>query len=244
MEYEDRLRISTPEGVDVELTLAGIGSRFIAAIIDFSIQATVVVAAGFALGVFGGQASSLGKALFAIVFFLVFFGYDVLFEVRSRGRTIGKSWAGLRVVRTGGQPVTFVPSCVRNVMRLIDILPTFYGIGMVSIFFTARNQRLGDLAAGTLVVRERPGGVSESPAVAEPVATHAQDGWDVSAVSARDVGTVRQFLARRSGLEDRARAELAAELARRLRPQVAGAPEQLAAEEFLERLAAAKADRS
>jgi uncharacterized RDD family membrane protein YckC len=243
MEYEDRVRISTPEGVDVELTLAGIGSRFIAAILDLMVQGAVLLAAAIALGVLGGGGTGLARASFSILFFLVFFAYDVLFEVRSRGRTLGKRWTGLRVVRTGGRPITFVPSCVRNVMRVVDILPAFYAIGMTSIFVTARNQRLGDLAAGTLIVRERPGGMRQPPA--EPAATHgSEDGWDVSAVSAQDVGTVRQFLARRGSLEDGARAELAGELERRLRPLVAGAPERLAAEEFLERLAAAKADRA
>ncbi len=241
MEYEDRVRISTPEGVDIDLTLAGIGSRFVAALFDFLIQGTLLVAAGFITGVFGGQESLLGTGLFAISFFVIWFGYNVLFEVRSHGQTLGKGWTGLRVVRTGGLPVTFLPSCVRNVMRLIDILPLFYGIGMTSIFFTTRNQRLGDLAGGTLVVRDRPGGKDEEPTAAP---AHRGDGWDVSAVSAQDIGTVRQFLARRSGLETAARAELAAELERRLRPRVAGAPERIAAEEFLERLAAAKADRA
>jgi len=244
MEYEDRVRISTPEGVDVELTLAGIGSRFIAALLDLMLQGAVLLAAAFALGVLGGDGSSLGTAAFSIVFFLVFFGYDVLFEVRSRGRTLGKRWTGLRVVRSGGRPVTFVPSAVRNVLRVVDILPMFYAIGMLSIFVTGRNQRLGDLAAGTLIVRERPGGMRERPASGEPVTIHSTDGWDVSAVSAQDVGTVRQFLARRDGLDTRARAQLAGDLERRLRPRVAGAPERIAAEEFLERLAAAKADRA
>jgi uncharacterized RDD family membrane protein YckC len=244
MEYEDRVRIATPEGVDVELTLAGIGSRFIAALLDLLVQGAVLLAAAIALGVIGGDGTGLAQAVFSIVFFLVFFAYDVLFEVRSRGRTLGKRWTGLRVVRTGGRPITFVPSCVRNVMRVVDILPAFYAIGMLSIFVTARNQRLGDLAAGTLIVRERPGGMRERSAPEEPAVAHGSDGWDVSAVSAQDVGTVRQFLARRGALENGARAELAGELERRLRPLVAGAPERLAAEEFLERLAAAKADRA
>ena len=244
MEYEDRVRIATPEGVDVELTLAGIGSRFIAALLDLLIQGSVLLASAFALGVLGGNGTGLAQAAFSVIFFLVFFGYDVLFEVRSRGRTLGKRWTGLRVVRTGGRPITFVPSCVRNVMRVVDILPSFYAIGMLSIFVTARNQRLGDLAAGTLIVRERPGGIRQRPADEEPSAVHATDGWDVSAVSAQDVGTVRQFLGRRGALEARARAELARELERRLRPRVAGAPEHLEPEEFLERLAAAKADRA
>lgn len=245
MEYEDRVRIATPEGVDVELTLAGIGSRFIAALLDLLIQGSILLAAAFALGVIGDDDGGVGVAVYSMVFFLVFFAYDVLFEVRSRGRTPGKRWTGLRVVRSGGRPITFVPSCVRNVMRIVDILPAFYAIGMLSIFVTARNQRLGDLAAGTLIVRERPGDLRARPAPgAVAIARGSEDGWDVSSVSAQDVGTVRQFLDRRSDLETGARAELAGELERRLRPLVAGAPERLAAEEFLERLAAAKADRA
>ena len=239
MEYEDRVRIATPEGVDVELTLAGIGSRFIAAILDLLIQGGVLLAASLVLGVTGGDGSGLAVAAFSIIFFLVFFGYDVLFEVRSRGRTLGKRWTGLRVVRSGGRPITFVPSCVRNVMRLVDILPAFYAIGMLSIFVTARNQRLGDLAAGTLIVRDRPGGFKSAPA--DALVRAGADGWDVSAVSAQDIGTVRQFLGRRSALAAGPRAELAQELERRLRPLVAGAPEHLDPEEFLERLSAAKA---
>ena len=239
MEYEDRVRIATPEGVDVELTLAGIGSRFIAAFADFVLQWAVILAAALLLGVTGGDAEGWARAVFAIVFFLVFFGYDVFFEVRSRGRTLGKRWTGLRVVRTGGRPVTFVPSCVRNVMRLVDFLPVAYAVGMLSIFVTQKNQRLGDLAAGTLVVRERPGSFTSTPAVV-PATARAVDGWDVSAVSAQDIGTVRQFLARRQSLADQARTDLASELERRLRPRVAGAPDELSPEEFLERLSAAK----
>src|SRR5215211_3435159 len=180
MEYEDRLRIATPEGVDVELTLAGIGSRFIAAMLDFMVQGAVLLAAGILLGVTGGGAEGVATASFAIISFLVFFAYDVLFEVRSRGRTLGKRWTGLRVVRTGGSPVTFVPSCVRNVMRIVDVLPAMYAIGMLSIFVTRSNQRLGDLAAGTLIVRERPGGLRY---VSTPFPTSTVDavGWDVSA---------------------------------------------------------------
>ena len=81
MEYEDRVRISTPEGVDVELTLAGIGSRFIAALLDLLVQGSVLIAAAVSLGVLGGDGDggSLAVAVYSIIFFLVFFGYDVLF---------------------------------------------------------------------------------------------------------------------------------------------------------------------
>ena len=245
MEYEDRVRISTPEGVDVELTLAGIGSRFIAAILDFTIQAAIVIAVSVLLGLFGDDMDSgYRAAVLSLVFFLTFFAYDVLFEVLSRGRTPGKRWTGLRVVRTGGRPVTFIPSCVRNVLRLVDILPFFYAIGMLSIFVTRSNQRLGDLAAGTYIVRERAGGFRRAREPAAREATTAGASWDVSAISAQDAGTVRQFLDRREQLADGSRHELAAELERRLRPLVAGAPEGLRPEEFLEQLSDAKAARA
>ena len=117
--------------------------------------------------------------------------------------------------------------------------PPLYAVGMVSIFVTGKNQRLGDLAGGTLVVRERAASFTAAATNGE-AAIRAADGWDVSAVSAQDIGTVRQFLERREGLADGPRGELAEELERRLRPRVAGAPEGLRAEEFLERLSAAK----
>src|SRR5206468_11279553 len=88
--------------------------------------------------------------------FLVYFGYDVAFETLASGRTPGKRAAGLRVVRLGGEPVGFVASAVRNLGRLVDMQPgLLYAVGAATILFSRHNQRLGDLAAGTLVVRER-----------------------------------------------------------------------------------------
>ena len=126
-------------------------------------------------------------------------------------------------------------------MRLVDMLPAppLYAVGMVSIFVTSKNQRLGDLAAGTLVVRERPGELHGGRHQRRATA-RAADGWDVSAVSAQDIGTVRRFLGRPRASPTGRASELAEELERRLRPRVAGAPEELRAEEFLERLSAAK----
>jgi len=247
MEYEDRVQIATPEGVDVELTLAGIGSRFIAAIFDLALQSGTLLAIFLLLGGTGGI-EGVAAAIFAVAGFLIFFGYDVLFEVRSHGRTLGKRWTGLRVVRTGGRPVNFVTSAIRNVLRIVDILPSFYALGMLTIFVTRRNQRLGDLAAGTFVIRDRTGVAdadvsSDVPDYLASKGAAAED-WDVSSVSAADAATIRQFLERRSELTSAARYDLASDLERRLRPHVAGAPDDLDVEEFLERLAAAKAARS
>jgi uncharacterized RDD family membrane protein YckC len=237
--YEDRLAIATPEGVEVELTLAGIGSRFIAGAVDFTIQLIVIVA----LAVILQPASGAGAAIFTSASFLLIFFYDVLFEVLGGGRTPGKRMNGLRVVRSGGRPITLVRSALRNILRLIDILPGFYAVGMTVIFISSKNQRVGDMAAGTHVVRDRPGDrQARAPALAEIDATPAQT-WDVSAVSFEDVAAVRSFLERREGLRGESRNALAAELASRLRPRVGGAPPDVGDERFLELLVAAKSSR-
>lgn len=235
MEYPDRLTVKTPEGVTLNLSLAGIGSRFLGALLDVTIQASVGLAGALVLAaLFEGGIFTL---LASVGAFLVIFAYDVAFEVLNGGRTPGKMAAGLRVVRASGAPVTFVTSAIRNVLRLVDVLPVFYGVGMAAVFFTRRHQRLGDLAAGTVVVRERSA-AAVAPTV-EPAAAAAPPGWDTSAVTASDLAVVRAFLARRTTLEPAARAALAADLDGRLRTKVAGAP-PLEPEVFLQALSAAR----
>jgi uncharacterized RDD family membrane protein YckC len=237
--FEDRMAIATPEGVEVELTLAGVGSRFIAGGVDFAIQLAVISSMALILQPAGGA----GAAIFTSAAFALIFFYDVLFEVLGGGRTPGKRLNGLRVVSTGGRPITLVRSALRNILRVIDILPGFYAVGMTVIFISSRNQRIGDLAAGTHVVRDRHGDrkVRESglqPIDASPAAT-----WDVSAVSSDDLAAVRAFLERRFQLRGEARNRIAAELATRLRPRVGGAPQDIADERFLELLVAVKGSR-
>jgi uncharacterized RDD family membrane protein YckC len=238
--FEDRLTIATPEGVEVELTLAGIGSRFIAAAVDFLIQSAL--AGG--LAVILSSAGDVGAVVYPLAIFAIVFLYDVSFEVLARGKTPGKAWNDLRVVRSGGRPITLVRSAIRNVLRIVDVLPIFYAVGMAVIFATRRNQRIGDLVAGTYVVRERSG---DRRARRRRAAPHVDPGpataWDLSAVSTADTAAITAFLERRSDLADPSRAAIAGELARRLRPRVAGAPEDIKDEEFLELLAAAKAAR-
>lgn len=255
MSYEDRISIATPEGVDLELTLAGLGSRSVARLVDQAIQTAVMLALGVLAGLAGAglgsnSSGALALALVVIAVFLVQFGYDVLFEVLASGRTPGKRWSGLRVVRSDGAPVGFLTSAVRNLVRLVDILPGMYGVGMVAVLASGRNQRLGDMAAGTVVVRERrevaravapaPEGVRRDEVTGGAI---ARERWDLSAVTAEELATVRRFLDRRSGLTPGARARLATELASRLSPKVVGPARDAGAEAFLEELAAAKAAR-
>jgi uncharacterized RDD family membrane protein YckC len=242
MVFEDRLTIDTPEGVPLELTLAGVGSRFASALLDYILQFIILVALALVLRYgagFSPGSSSVSAAFWVVGFFAVFWGYDVAFEVLNSGRTPGKAANGLRVVRESGAPVTFGPSAVRNVIRIIDLLPGTYLVGITSILVTKRNQRVGDLAAGTLVIRETrrlPPGVRVAPSVQTPT-------WDTSAIGREDLDTVAAFLARRHELEAGARIQIAAELAGRLRPKVGGAIARDGDEMFLERLVAAKRGR-
>jgi uncharacterized RDD family membrane protein YckC len=242
VEYEDVITVSTPEGLELELTLAGVGSRFISALIDFLIEGTLITVLAISLvSLAPGPAAAAGIAVGS---FALIFGYHVLFETLASGRSPGKRAAGLRVVREGGLPVRFRESAVRNIIRLIDLLPPVtYGLGAGVILATRRNQRLGDLAAGTLVVRERR---ADRPVAALSLPSPAVAGaerWDVSAITGEELVAVRRFLERRAQLDPHARARLATELAQRLRPKVAGAGRETTPEGFLEGLAAAKAAR-
>ena len=242
MVFEDRLTIETPEGVALELTLAGVGSRFASALVDYLIQFLILAGLGILLveaGLDPFAGDGFATAIWTVSFFAIFLGYNIAFEVLNSGRTPGKRLNGLRVVRESGAPVNFAASAVRNVLRIVDILPGFYLVGMGSILATSRNQRLGDLAAGTLVLRERtalPPETRISPSVQVPA-------WDTSAVTADELEAVVAFLGRRTELPAGARIQLAAELAGRLRPKVGGTIAEDGDEMFLERLVAAKRGR-
>ena len=248
MTFDDRITIATPEGVDLELTLAGLGTRFIATLLDVLIQFGAILALSFAVGfssIAGGGGGGVLLALYYVGIFLILFAYDVVLETWNHGRTIGKLAAGLRVVRADGRPVNFVTSAVRNIVRIADFLPAFYGVGIVTVVVTRRSQRLGDLAAGTIVVRTAKQPAAAPAGWADPwrVPAPAHPDWDVSAVTGDEVVAVRRFLERRWSLAPDARARLGYELAARLAPKVPGADPRSVPEAFLERLVAVKATR-
>lgn len=239
MEIDDRLTLSTPEGVDLTFTLAGVGSRFVSAAVDVLIQIALIVAITAGAGVLSAAGAGWGGAIVAILSFLVVVGYDVFFEVLQSGRTPGKRINGLRVVQAGGEPITFVPSAIRNVLRIVDFLPAAYLAGIVTILATRRNQRIGDLVAGTIVVRERF--ASDPAAVATRATTfRAPEGvvLDTSALSAEEIAAVRAYLARRFEIDPASRARIAETLVARLRPKIGGVPAELPGERLLEAIAA------
>lgn len=215
--------MSTPEGVRLELVVAGVGTRMAAALVDAFIQFLLVVAVGvvasLSTSALGGL-SGFAQALSAVAVFLIVFGYHVAFEMLASGRTPGKASIGLRVVRTQGEPLGGIASVVRNLVRILDFLPFFYGAGLVAMVLSGRRQRLGDLAAGTLVVVERRR--RNTPAV--PPLPEVENGstLDVSTVGVAELRALRRFLERRSDLPSAARERLAGELAGRLQNRVAG----------------------
>jgi uncharacterized RDD family membrane protein YckC len=248
----DQLSIQTPELVDIEMPLAGIGSRFIAILVDTLIWAAALLILGLmfyaispAVEAFSQISYQWQIALWFFAVFLLNWGYFTLFEAFWNGQTPGKRVAKIRVIQRSGRSIGFFESLARNLVRYVDQIPFFYAVGVIVMFITRQHQRLGDLAAGTLVVRERRAPLPAPPSANVPdfAVADRYAAWDVSAVTSFELVTVRRFLERRAQLDPAARGRLGWELAERLRPKVAGAPPSLHPEEFLEALAEAKAAR-
>lgn len=151
--------IATPEGVELHLPLAGLAPRSFAWLIDAVIKSVALSIAGIGLAAFG----NFGAGLFLLVSFLLLWFYNVLFEVLRDGATPGKKYIGLSVMNLNGTPVGWSGSLIRNLIRVVDLLPGCYAFGCVSVLTSGKFQRLGDLAAGTVVVH-RTDEAERSPA--------------------------------------------------------------------------------
>ena len=223
-DLRQQLGVETPEHVEVHLELAGVGSRTAAAFLDtvllnLGVILIVVVARTIGTRLSGAVEGWLMAALVLLYYFVVL-GYFVLFEALNGGRTLGKQVLGIRVVMATGHPVTPTAAVVRNLVRLLDcyfpllpVLPAF-----LFVFLQRRNQRPGDLAAGTVVVRDRPtewslGAVDETPAE-QPLETGPPD------LSDEEFRLLDQFMARRDQLDAMVELRMAAELTRRFEARV------------------------
>lgn len=149
------LVVTTPERVSFQFQVAGMGTRAIAQILDLLILAGVLFGVYFAAIAFGEAGADVVAYLIAVIgSFVVIFGYFWACEAFWSGQTIGKKVFRLRAVGDRGEPMTFVQAGIRNVIRLVDFLPYGYGVGMVVLFMNGKGKRLGDLAAGTIVVKD------------------------------------------------------------------------------------------
>jgi uncharacterized RDD family membrane protein YckC len=215
----EKLTIDTPEQIALEFPLAGAGSRFLALAIDSFVQVAVLLVLAL-LALLALWFRSLGYQSFAtwvlalllLLGFVLYYGYFAAFEALWGGQTPGKRAVGLRVISVTGQPITTFDALLRNLLRIVDQMPGIYAVGVLSIFFTARNQRLGDLVAGTVVVQEL------GPAQADmdiSVAPAARLG--AARLTIEEVEVIHTFLTRRADLPDYLRGHTASQLADRIR---------------------------
>ena len=232
IETEETLIIETPERVPLAFALASIGNRFLAIAIDHFIQYFVIFVVAWALLSISGVGSlktienseffqEMPKwtiAVMIVVLFLIFAGYFVFFEWLWNGQTPGKRLLKLRVIREDGRPITLWEALARNLLRIFDAVPGFvlpvYSIGLITIFLSSRDQRVGDVFAGTVVVRER---TDEAPTFAETFSTPVADAAfrrvqkpvsfqaDVNSITEREIEVAESFLRRRWDLTERQR---------------------------------------
>jgi uncharacterized membrane protein SpoIIM required for sporulation/uncharacterized RDD family membrane protein YckC len=219
--------VETPEQVEISYTIAGLGSRLYAAIIDVSIVVggfVLLILAVVFLGsrlppVEGAEPDVSGSWALAILYlgqFAFMWGYYVLFEALADGRTPGKRVLRLRVVQEDGLSITFAASAIRNIMRLVDLQPGLLaGVGIISILVTERSKRIGDIVAGTIVVRERPIPVSAA------VPFRQEEVTGDAVLSEAEFDLLRRYVERRSALRVEERNRLAKIVADRLRPHLA-----------------------
>lgn len=176
---DSELVVSTPERVAFEYQVAGLGTRAIAQILDLLILTGVLVGLYFGAIAIGQVGADTVAYLLAVIgSFVIIFGYFWTCEAFWSGQTVGKKVFRLRAVGDRGEPMTFVQAGIRNVVRIVDFLPYAYGVGLVVLFINGKGKRLGDLAAGTIVVKDSdyvwlwqlPGGQAKPPPPPAPTA--------------------------------------------------------------------------
>jgi uncharacterized RDD family membrane protein YckC len=148
------LIVATPERVSFDYQVAGLGTRALAQLLDLLIVGGILLAVYF-IAITVAVVSSATATLIAVIgSFVVIFGYFWLSESLWSGQTIGKKALRLRAVGDRGEPLTFVQAGIRNIVRIVDFLPYGYGVGLIVLFANGKGKRLGDLAAGTIVVKD------------------------------------------------------------------------------------------
>ena len=231
IESSETLIIETPERVPLEFALASIGNRFLAVAIDHFIQYFAIFIIAYVADLLGGANSALDNpteffsempnwtiAILILVIFLIFASYFILFEWLWNGQTPGKRLLKLRVIREDGRPLTLWEAVARNLLRVCDAVPGFvipvYSVGLIAIFLSDRDQRVGDIFAGTVVIRERAG---EAPTFSETFSNPISDtafsrvqkrvetNVDISSLTENEIEVVESFLRRRWDLTERQR---------------------------------------
>lgn len=213
---DTRYQVETPEGIDLHLRPAGLVPRALAFAIDLAIRGLILAVMFIVLGLLG----QFGMGLGTILLFLVTWWYMVLFEVLNQGRSPGKQLLGLRVVHDDGTPIGWAASLTRNLLRFVDLLPFGYSLGILSCLNHPAFKRLGDIAAGTLVVYRDT--APARPSLPQAEALHAPFALDLLEQRA-----LLAFAERGASLSAERRAELAAILAEPLQVPAEQAEQRL-----------------
>jgi len=254
----DQLSIDTPELVSIEMPLAGIGSRFIALLVDYLIWLAgilvLVMVAVFvlpAIHAFNNISEQWAEAIVIFFFFLLNWGYFTLFEAFWNGRTPGKRVAKIRVIHRSGRSIGLLESMARNLVRYVDMQPLIScGVGVIAMFVTKQHQRLGDLAAGTLVVRDREtetplwgesgsrtftAQLFEKPVMQEPHMAVTLSATGISKLSSSDLEVLEGFFSRRLDMSMETRQVLAQRILAAIQAKSGlETPEGVSVETFLE----------
>ncbi len=207
------LKILTPENVEIEFELAGVGTRFIALVIDLLIQiglGLVIVISAILLN-FDFQniedqiqnRNSFVIALCILLIFIITHGYFIFFDIIFNGQSPGKKVAKIKVLKETGEPINFIDSILRNILRLADFLPMFYIAGAIFVIFTKDYKRIGDYAANTIVIK-----IKDSNILFNDVKNKISENGELEYVNLYPInnfefGVIREFLDRRGRLGKR-----------------------------------------
>ncbi len=252
MRFSQRIRLQTPESVELEFLLAGIGSRALALLVDYTfwglLLSTVILLWSFIaeqtidlLSNILGNTDSLELWLFSILMlisFVIYVGYFVIFETLWQGQTPGKRYAKIRVITDEGKPATLSHAALRALLRPFDDL---FFIGFMLIIFTPKEKRLGDWIAGTIVVQTENNTIAKDLKLsndATALANHLLEKGNLSAILPDDFAVVREYLQRRPHLDPQAKRSLCLKLAKELQEiiQLENLPYNMSADLFLEAL--------
>jgi uncharacterized RDD family membrane protein YckC len=249
---KESLKIQTPEHVGFRYVLAGLGTRSTAFLVDTVVRGLFILFIFLAVvllarwlpqfdptGIFAAIPKSWFFALGVLAYGVVDLGYFLIFEALWSGQTPGKRMQKLRVIKVNGQPVGWLESSIRNILRAVDMLLGFYPLGLFVMFLSSRSQRIGDYAAGTVVIVERRRKVPMNKTRLRPTSNMNLPELElhISTLEPKQYQVIRSFLQRREAMDATHRRELARLLTRRLMKRWGISPgEDIPAEPFLEEI--------
>ncbi len=234
VDYRQHLEVETPENVVLDYEIAGVGSRTLAAVADWSIVFLISLVMSLGLGLWkrtsGSGSTWIAAALFLLLFGIVW-GYFTCFEGLRNGQTPGKRALGIRVIRETGHPVSFSDAAARNLLLPLDL---FALLGVFLIAIHPRAKRLGDMVAGTVVVRDHPVQGRAGPMAVPPTGAGAEDAQGAPELSDEEFRLLREFVGRAAALPGEVRDRLARGMVTRIAERF---PERPAGDiQFLDRL--------